>query len=106
MRVLSAQCDVMLVVGSQNSSNSNRLRELAEQNGVPAYLIDAAEQIRAEWLDGKTAVGVTAGASAPELLVQQVIDALQSRGAQFAGEQHGRAETINFALPQELRRGA
>ncbi|MBI5462898.1 MAG: 4-hydroxy-3-methylbut-2-enyl diphosphate reductase [Gammaproteobacteria bacterium] len=103
VRALSGQCDAILVVGSKNSSNSNRLRELAEQNGVPAYLIDGAEQIRDAWLDGKNTLGVTAGASAPELLVQQVIEALQARGAQLAEEQRGRAETITFALPQGLR---
>ena len=103
VRALSGQCDVILVVGSQNSSNSNRLRELAEQNGVPAYLIDGAEQISDAWLDGKAVIGVTAGASAPELLVQQVVEALQARGAKFAEEQHGREETITFALPQALR---
>ena len=103
VRALSGQCDVILVVGSQNSSNSNRLRELAEQNGVPAYLIDSAEQISDAWLDGKAVIGVTAGASAPELLVLQVIEALQARGAQFTEEQHGREETITFALPQALR---
>ena len=103
VRALSGQCDVILVVGSQNSSNSNRLRELAEQNGVPAYLIDSAEQISDAWLDGKAVIGVTAGASAPELLVLQVIEALQARGAQLAEEQHGREETITFALPQALR---
>ena len=103
VRALSGQCDVILVVGSQNSSNSNRLRELAEQNGVPAYLIDGAEQISDAWLDGKAVIGVTAGASAPELLVQQVVEALQARGAQFVEEQRGREETITFALPQALR---
>jgi 4-hydroxy-3-methylbut-2-enyl diphosphate reductase len=95
---------VILVVGSQNSSNSNRLRELAEQNGVPAYLIDGAEQISDTWLEGKAVIGVTAGASAPELLVQQVIAALQARGARLTEEQRGREETITFALPQGLRR--
>lgn len=103
VRTLSGQCDVILVVGSKNSSNSNRLRELAEQNGVPAYLVDGAEQIRDEWLMGKNAVGVTAGASAPELLVQQVIEALKARGALPAEEQRGREESITFALPQGLR---
>ncbi len=103
VRALSGQCDVILVVGSRNSSNSNRLRELAEQNGVPAYLLDSAEQIADAWLEGKAVIGVTAGASAPELLVRQVIEALQARGAQLTEEQRGRAETITFALPQALR---
>lgn len=103
VKTLAEKCDLILVVGSKNSSNSNRLRELAEKQGVVAYLIDSADQIRTEWLDGKTAVGVTAGASAPELLVQQVVEALQSRGASLAEEQRGREETITFALPQGLR---
>ena len=103
VKALADKCDVMLVVGSKNSSNSNRLRELAEYQGVPAYLIDGADQIKNEWLEGKTAIGVTAGASAPELLVQQVIEALRTRGALLAEEQRGRAETITFALPPALR---
>ncbi|MFN2309889.1 MAG: 4-hydroxy-3-methylbut-2-enyl diphosphate reductase [Gammaproteobacteria bacterium] len=103
VRALAQQCDLILVVGSKNSSNSNRLKELAEQQGVPAYLIDGAEQIRAEWLEGKQTIGVTAGASAPELLVQQVVAALQARGARLAEELAGRAETISFALPPGLR---
>jgi 4-hydroxy-3-methylbut-2-enyl diphosphate reductase len=103
VKVLAGRCDLILVVGSKNSSNSNRLRELAENQGVTAYLIDGAEQIRAEWLEGKRAVGVTAGASAPELLVQQVVEALKARGAELAEEQRGREETITFALPQGLR---
>lgn len=103
VKVLAGRCDLILVVGSKNSSNSNRLRELAENQGVIAYLIDGAEQIRVEWLEGKRAVGVTAGASAPELLVQQVVEALKARGAELAEEQRGREETITFALPQGLR---
>ncbi len=103
VKTLAEKCDLILVVGSKNSSNSNRLRELAENQGVVAYLIDGADQIRAEWLDGKKAVGVTAGASAPELLVQQVVEALQLFGASLAEEQRGREETITFALPNALR---
>lgn len=103
VKTLAEKCDLILVVGSKNSSNSNRLRELAENQGVVAYLIDGAEQIKAEWLEGKAAVGVTAGASAPELLVQQVVEALKLRGASLAEEQRGREETITFALPQGLR---
>jgi len=103
VKVLAGRCDLILVVGSKNSSNSNRLRELAENQGVTAHLIDGADQIRAEWLEGKRAVGVTAGASAPELLVQQVVEALKARGAELAEEQRGREETITFALPQGLR---
>jgi len=103
VKTLAEKCDLILVVGSKNSSNSNRLRELAENQGVVAYLIDSADQINAEWLEGKQAVGVTAGASAPELLVQQVVEALKLRGASLTEEQRGREETITFALPQALR---
>jgi 4-hydroxy-3-methylbut-2-enyl diphosphate reductase len=103
VKTLAEKCDLILVVGSMNSSNSNRLRELAENQGVTAYLIDSADQINAEWLEGKQAVGVTAGASAPELLVQQVVEALKLKGASLAEEQRGREETITFALPQGLR---
>ena len=103
VKTLAAQCDLILVVGSKNSSNSNRLKELAEQQGVTAYLIDAADQIRDEWLSESTRIGVTAGASAPELLVRQVVQALRNYGASSVEEQHGRTETITFALPQALR---
>jgi 4-hydroxy-3-methylbut-2-en-1-yl diphosphate reductase len=102
-QLADGKCDLILVVGSKNSSNSNRLRELAEHQGIVAHLIDGADQIRDEWLDGKQRIGVTAGASAPELLVQQVIAALQRRGARRAEELRGREETITFALPQGLR---
>ena len=103
VKALAHKCDLMLVVGSKNSSNSNRLRELAEYQGVPAYLIDGAEQINDDWLNRKTVVGVTAGASAPELLVQQVVDALVKRGAKFAKEEGGRIENVTFSLPSVLR---
>ncbi len=103
VRALARQVDLVLVVGSVTSSNSNRLRELAEKQGVPAYLIDGAEDIRPEWLEGLKAVGVTAGASAPESLVQGVIDHLQSRGAGTAQEVDGVPESMEFALPRELR---
>jgi 4-hydroxy-3-methylbut-2-enyl diphosphate reductase len=106
VRELAGRCDVLLVVGSRNSSNSNRLRELAAQRGVAAYLIDGPEDIRAEWLAGKTAVGVTAGASAPEVLVQQVVAQLKQMGGTLATELPGRTESIVFALPAALRRGA
>jgi 4-hydroxy-3-methylbut-2-en-1-yl diphosphate reductase len=104
VRELAGRSDVLLVVGSRNSSNSNRLRELAEQRGVPAYLIDGPEDIRQEWLSGKRSVGVTAGASAPEVLVQQVVGRLREMGGTLATELPGRAETIVFALPAALRR--
>jgi 4-hydroxy-3-methylbut-2-enyl diphosphate reductase len=103
VRELARYTDVVLVVGSPNSSNSNRLCELAEQQGVDAYLLDDPGQIEAAWLQGKRRVGVTAGASAPEVLVQQVISHLRLWGAASAREQAGREETITFALPKELR---
>ena len=100
---LAGHCEVLLVVGSRNSSNSNRLRELAEKAGTPAFLIDGPDDIDPAWLAGKTAVGVTAGASAPEVLVQQVIDRLQALGASAIVESSGREEQVVFALPRELR---
>jgi len=103
VRALAGQCDLVLVVGSVNSSNSNRLRELAEKQGIPAYLVDGAGDIRPEWLEGRRAVGVTAGASAPELLVQGVLDRLRSLGASDVRELDGLPENMTFALPKELR---
>jgi 4-hydroxy-3-methylbut-2-enyl diphosphate reductase len=103
VRELAGKADVVLVVGSPNSSNSNRLRELAEQQGVAGYLLDGPEQIQKAWLEGKDTIGVTAGASAPEVLVQQVIDRLKEWGAAGVAEQSGREETITFVLPRELR---
>ena len=100
---LARQSDLMLVVGSVNSSNSNRLRELAEKQGIRAYLVDGAEDVREAWLEGISAVGVTAGASAPESLVQGVIERLRKSGGETAEEMSGRPETIEFALPRELR---
>ena len=103
VRQLARKADVVLVLGSPNSSNSNRLRELAEQQGVASYLLDGPDQIRKSWLEGKQRIGVTAGASAPEILVQQIIDQLQAWGAVSVQEQAGREETITFVLPRELR---
>jgi len=103
VKKLLEQCDVLLVVGSRTSSNSNRLRELADRAGVPGYLIDGPEELRPEWLEGKSVVGVTAGASAPELLVRRVIEQLASWGAQAPQEIMGREERVYFALPRELR---
>ncbi|MEP4891427.1 MAG: 4-hydroxy-3-methylbut-2-enyl diphosphate reductase [Aliiglaciecola sp.] len=103
VRELSSDCEVLLVVGAQNSSNSNRLRELAEKIGAQAHLIDSAECIQKEWLDGAKNIGVTAGASAPEVLVKEVIDKLLSWGASQAHERPGREENIEFAVPKELR---
>ncbi|NUR22531.1 4-hydroxy-3-methylbut-2-enyl diphosphate reductase [Frateuria sp.] len=103
VRRLAGAVDLVLVVGSVNSSNSNRLRELAEKQGVRAYLIDSAEHIERAWLDGVSRIGLTAGASAPDKLVRDVIARLQSWGAGQVRELDGEAETITFALPRELR---
>lgn len=104
VKELASHCDVVLVVGSVTSSNSNRLRELAEQRGVPAYLIDGAEHIQDEWVKDRARVGVTAGASAPEILVKQVVSALQERGADVVTEHAGRPENVTFSLPRALQR--
>ena len=93
----------MLVVGSTNSSNSNRLRELAERCGASAYLIDDASMIEPKWLSGKQSIGVTAGASAPELLVREVIDTLREHGGLAVRDLDGREENITFSLPKGLR---
>ena len=103
VRELAGRAEVVLVVGSPNSSNSNRLRELAEQSGISAYLLDGPEQIDPAWLKGKLRVGVTAGASAPEVLVQRVIDHLREFCSASVEELAGREESITFALPKELR---
>lgn len=100
---LGQQCDLVLVVGSPNSSNSNRLRELAEKQGVPAYLIDGAEDINPVWIAGRQRIGVTAGASAPESLVQGVIARLNEWGASAIQHLEGEPEDLTFALPKELR---
>ena len=104
VKQLALECDLVLVVGSPNSSNSNRLAELAQRIGASAHLIDSAEDIEPGWLAGRKAVGVTAGASAPEVLVQSVITRLQHLGAQAPAEMQGRIETITFSMPKELRR--
>jgi len=101
---LLEKCDVLLVVGSRTSSNSNRLREMADRAKVPGYLVDGPEDLKREWFEGKSAVGVTAGASAPELLVQQVVERLRGWGGQVPNEVVGREERVYFALPRELRR--
>ena len=103
VRQLALECDLVLVVGSPASSNSNRLRELAERCGTESYLIDGPDDIRCEWLKDKENIGITAGASAPEVLVQQVIDRLCSHGASAPQELPGTPETISFSLPKALR---
>ena len=103
VRQLARKVDLLLVVGAKNSSNSNRLRELAEKVGTTAYLIDDESNIEPEWLNESTAVGVTAGASAPEVLVQGVVDKLKTLGAGTVLENPGKEEDIVFAVPAELR---
>jgi 4-hydroxy-3-methylbut-2-enyl diphosphate reductase len=103
VKELARQCDLVLVVGSANSSNSNRLREIAEKQGCAAYLIDGPEDVRDEWLAGHRRIGITAGASAPELLVERVIERLRQAGAEDVTELGGRPENVSFALPAELR---
>ncbi|MCY1392781.1 4-hydroxy-3-methylbut-2-enyl diphosphate reductase [compost metagenome] len=103
VKELADQCELVLVVGSPNSSNSNRLRELAERMGTPGYLIDGAEDMRREWFDGIQRVGITAGASAPEVLVRGVIEQLREWGAEPEVELDGREENITFSMPKELR---
>ncbi|MDR7134133.1 4-hydroxy-3-methylbut-2-enyl diphosphate reductase [Lysobacter niastensis] len=103
VRELASRCDLVLVVGSINSSNSNRLRELAEREGVAAYLIDGAVEIDPDWVRGRQRIGVTAGASAPDVLVRGVIERLRELGAQHVTELDGEPEDMVFALPKELR---
>jgi 4-hydroxy-3-methylbut-2-enyl diphosphate reductase len=106
VKALARQCDVVLVVGSVNSSNSNRLKEIAEKMSVPAYLIDGPDDIRRDWIAGKERVGVTAGASAPEVLVEQVIARLREWGADSVHQVQGEPENVSFSLPVELRRAS
>ena len=103
VKQLALECSLVLVVGSVNSSNSNRLRELAERIGTTSYLIDGPQDIKTEWLSSKPNIGVTAGASAPENLVRDVVKRLQELGAMEAVELDGREETVHFSLPKELR---
>ena len=102
VKALAQDVDVVLVVGSRNSSNSNRLREVAVQHGVPAYLVDGADDIDDAWFASDARIGVTAGASAPEVLVQEVVDHLRRLGARSASERDGAAERVVFALPKDL----
>jgi len=102
VKTLARQCEVVIVVGSPNSSNSNRLREVAEHQGVPAYMVDNASELEPGWVAGKRVVGVTAGASAPEVLVRQVVDRLRQLGGGPAAESKGIAEKVVFPLPKGL----
>ncbi|WP_051206160.1 4-hydroxy-3-methylbut-2-enyl diphosphate reductase [Oceanospirillum maris] len=103
VKQLAAECDLVLVVGSPNSSNSNRLRELSERMNTQAYLIDNADEIQQKWLVPAKKIGITAGASAPAILVQQVIDRLEELGADEPTELDGREENVVFSIPKELR---
>jgi len=105
VKAMVGKVDVVIVVGSKNSSNSNRLREVAAIGGIPAYLVDGADQISAEWLGGKARIGVTAGASAPEVLVNGVVERLVALGAGSVETLDGVAENVNFPLPRELLGG-
>lgn len=103
VKLLAEFCDLVLVVGSESSSNSNRLKELSLNCGTQSYLIDSADEIKSQWLAGTTHIGVTAGASAPEILVKQVVEKLELLGGSFSKEMQGIEETIVFALPAQLR---
>jgi 4-hydroxy-3-methylbut-2-enyl diphosphate reductase len=103
VKTLAERCDIVLVVGSPNSSNSNRLRELAERMGATAYLIDNAEQLQKEWFDNIENICLTAGASAPEVLIQQVVARLREWGGKIPQEISGREENVVFTMPKELR---
>jgi 4-hydroxy-3-methylbut-2-en-1-yl diphosphate reductase len=104
VKFMAPQCDVVIVVGSPNSSNSNRLREVAEHIGAQAYMVDSAADLRPEWIAGKTRIGVTAGASAPETLVKELVERLRSLGAQSVRPLEGISETVVFSLPRSLAR--
>lgn len=104
VKVMAPQCDLVLVVGSANSSNSNRLREVAQRKGIESYLIDGPESIEPGWLDGRRRIGISAGASAPEVLVQQVIKRLKELGAVSVRNMDGLEEHVSFPLPKELSR--
>lgn len=99
---MAGKVDVVIVVGSKNSSNSNRLREVAAIGDIPAYLVDGADQIDAKWFNGDVRIGVTAGASAPEVLVSGVVDRLKALGAGAVELLDGVEENVNFPLPKEL----
>ncbi len=104
VKKLLTECDILIVVGSRSSSNSNRLRELAERADVPGYLVDGPQDLDREWFEGRRCVGLTAGASAPEVLVRAVLEQLRAWGAEVPQEVAGREEKVTFGLPRELRR--
>ena len=103
MKLLSREVDVVIVVGSPTSSNSNRLREVARKLGTASHMIDSADELQAEWVQGKGRIGLTAGASAPDILVQQVIERLRALGAVSVRKLDGIAETVKFPLPKGLK---
>ena len=106
VKFMAPQCDVVIVVGSPNSSNSNRLREVAEHMGARAYMVDSADELRPEWIAGQRRVGVTAGASAPEVLVREVVARLRELGAERITQLEGKDEHVVFALPRQLTNAA
>ncbi len=103
VKVLSAEVDIVIVVGSPTSSNSNRLRDVAQRSGTTSYMVDTAQELQSQWFEGKSRVGLTAGASAPDILVQQVIDRLRALGATSVRKLDGVQETIKFPLPKGLK---
>lgn len=103
VKSLAEQCDIVIVVGSPNSSNSNRLREVAALRGIDAYMVDNASLLQTSWFEGKSRVGITAGASAPEVLVREVVETIRGWGYDTVREDHGVTENIVFVLPRELR---
>jgi len=103
VKVLSPQVDLVIVVGSPTSSNSNRLREVAQKVGTESYMVDNAQELQDQWFEGKQRIGVTAGASAPEILVQEVIDRIKAMGAISVRKMNGIEETIKFPLPKGLK---
>ena len=100
---MSSQVDIVIVVGSPTSSNSNRLREVARKLGTESYMVDSADELEPAWFDGKQTVGLTAGASAPDILVQQVIERIKALGAVSVRKMQGIEETVKFPLPKGLR---
>ena len=103
VKLLSPQVDIVIVVGSPTSSNSNRLREVAQKLGTESYMVDNADELQPQWFEGKSRVGLTAGASAPEILVRQVIDRLKALGAVSIRKMEGIEETVKFPLPKGLK---